>query len=53
MALEILNRFASAGIPILPVHDSFIVEKNQKNNLRKVMEDIFEQYNGGHKCVVK
>ena len=53
MALEILNRFASSGIPILPVHDSFIVEKSQENNLRTVMEETFARYNGGYKCVVK
>ena len=53
IALEILNRFADLDIPILPVHDSFIVDHNQTNNLRKVMEETYERYNGGHKCVVK
>lgn len=53
IALEILNKFANLDIPVLPVHDSFIVDHNQTNNLRKVMEETYERYNGGHKCVVK
>ena len=53
MAIEILNRFVASGIPVLPVHDSFIIEKSQERNLRAVMEETFERYNGGSKCVVK
>ena len=53
IALEILNKFADSDIPILPVHDSFIVEQSQENNLCKVMKETYERYNGGFKCVVK
>jgi len=53
MALEILNRFVMSDIPILPVHDSFIVEQRHATSLRMVMEETFERYNDGHKCVVK
>jgi hypothetical protein len=53
IALEILNKFANFNIPILPVHDSFIVGQDQADDLRKVMEETYERYNGGHKCVVK
>ena len=53
IALEILNAFVDSDIPILPVHDSFIVEQSQENNLRKVMEETYERYNDGFKCVVK
>ena len=53
MALEILNKFATSDIPMLPVHDSFIVDQRQETPLRVVMEEVFERHNGGHKCVVK
>ena len=53
IALEILNRFAPSDIPILPVHDSFIVERRHEAHLCAVMEETFARYNGGHKCIVK
>ena len=52
-ALEILNKFANLDIPVLPVHDSFIVDRDQANDLHKVMKETYEHYNGGHKCVIK
>ena len=38
--------FAKENIPILPVHDSFIMHKGYEENLRKVMVDAFRARTG-------
>jgi hypothetical protein len=41
LAENIINRLTNKGIACLPVHDSFIVAKKYKSELRSAMEDIF------------
>ena len=40
MAIDILSHFAKKGIPVLPVHDSFIIAADFGNELKKVMSQI-------------
>lgn len=45
MALEIVYHFYQKGIPVLPVHDSFIIEKQYTEDLKKEMKAIFQGEN--------
>ena len=53
MALEIVHYFAKKGIACLPIHDSFIVQKQYENELRQIMEKTFAKYNNGYECEIK
>jgi hypothetical protein len=46
IAEAVMLKFAQRGIPILPIHDSFIVHHGHEDLLRKVMEEKFEQRTG-------
>ncbi|XOF35305.1 MAG: hypothetical protein ACL93V_08485 [Candidatus Electrothrix sp. YB6] len=52
MALYICDYFAKKDIPILPVHDSFIVAKKHESLLRKIMEATYKKYNHGFTCPI-
>lgn len=41
IALNIIEHFAKRGVPCLPVHDSFIIEKYHQDELRDVMKKTF------------
>jgi len=53
IALDIVDHFAKQNIPILAIHDSFIVQDKYKNELRLVMEHSYEKYTNGFKCKIK
>lgn len=53
MALDIVSRFAAQEIPVLPVHDSFIIEKSCQSRLRIVMKEVYSAHNNGFTCRVK
>ena len=53
MALSVLTHFQRRGIPVLPVHDSFIIEKEKDAELKDVMEKVYSKFNGEFSCVVK
>lgn len=53
IALDILNHFAKRSIPILAVHDSFIVQEKYKEELREVMENTYSRHTKGFKIAVK
>jgi hypothetical protein len=46
IALDIVDHFASKNIPILPVHDSFIIQQNYESELRPVMMDVYKKHTG-------
>ncbi len=46
MALSVLIHFQGCGIPVLPVHDSFIIEKEKEAELKDVMEKVYSKFNG-------
>ena len=53
MALEIIDSFYKKGIPVLPMHDSFIINKKHSSDLKNTMKEIFKKYNDGFECRVK
>lgn len=53
IALEIVEHFTKKDIPVLPVHDSFVVEKAHVQELREVMAAVYKKYNNGNVCPIK
>lgn len=53
LAIEILDHFADMGIPVLPVHDSFIVVQEHEASLRNAMDSVYSMNNNGFKCTIK
>lgn len=43
IALNVVTKLADRGIPILPIHDSFVVEEQYKELLRKTMINEYYQ----------
>lgn len=52
IALAVVMNFARRGIPVLPVHDSFIIAEERKDELREVMTNEFARICGGAKCEI-
>ncbi len=50
IAYDVCDHFLNKKIPILPIHDSFIVEKQYKKELDNVMDEMFQKYANGFKC---
>lgn len=46
IAEEILLHFANQDIPCLPIHDSFIVPEQHKDELRETMASVYEKHMG-------
>ena len=53
IALDIIAHFANDDIPILAIHDSFIVQRQYKFRLRKAMLLAYRKQTGGFRCPVK
>jgi hypothetical protein len=53
IALEVIKIFADAGIPILAVHDSFIVQEQHRSRLYQAMEQAYGHQTGGFRCPIK
>lgn len=53
IALDIVDHFAKRNIPILAIHDSFMVQKKYKEELRQVMASTYEKHTNGFKCKIK
>ena len=53
IALDIVDHFAKQNIPILAVHDSFIVQEKYEDELRQTMENTYEKHTNGFKCKIK
>lgn len=43
MAIEVLKRCERKGIPVLPVHDSYISQKGHGDTVRGIMDDVLEE----------
>jgi len=52
MAIWICDTFAKKEIPILPVHDSFIVQERFEGLLMKTMNEGYAKYNNGLTCPI-
>ena len=50
IALAVIKSFADAGIPILAVHDSFVVQCQYRDRLETAMDEAYKRGTGGKKC---
>lgn len=48
IALDVVHHFTKRKIPIIPVHDSFIVQKKYRNQLKQVMHETYSKHTGYH-----
>jgi hypothetical protein len=53
IALDVVHHFAKQGIPIMPVHDSFVVQARHKDELYRVMDETYHKHTKGFKCPIK
>ena len=53
IALNVIDHFSQHGIPILCVHDSFIVQKRFESELNEIMLKSYKQYSGGFEIRIK
>lgn len=46
MAEQVMLHFADKGVPVLPVHDSFIITADHKDELVRVIQSVFHERYG-------
>lgn len=46
IALEICSWFVEKEIPIIPIHDSFIVQTKYEEKLKKMMKRVYKKQTG-------
>lgn len=52
IALDVVDHFAKQDKPILPVHDSFVVQCRYEKELQEVMNQAYSKHSGGFACPV-
>jgi len=52
IALDVVSHFINQNIPILPIHDSFIVQRQYMDELRQVMHEAYARHTGGFKIQI-
>jgi hypothetical protein len=52
IAEKVLLHFARKGIPVLPVHDSFIIQQKHEDDLKEVMQESYSLVMRGFTCPV-
>lgn len=53
IALDVVKHFVEQDIPILPIHDSFIVQKQYKKELFETMKRVYAEHTGGFNIQVR
>jgi len=53
IALDIVDHFAKQNIPILPIHDSFIVQDKYRDELWQTMHSTYKKHTKGFECKIK
>lgn len=53
IALDIVDHFVKKGVPILAIHDSFIVQEQHKEELHETMDRVYKKHTGGFSCPIK
>ena len=53
IALDVVDHFAKQEIPILAIHDSFIVQEQYKDELKRTMQRIYRKHTKGFRIPVK
>jgi hypothetical protein len=52
IALDVLNHFGKQKIPILCIHDSFIVQEQYRDELENVMKRVYKKHTKGFRIMV-
>lgn len=53
IALDVVWHFGKQRVPIIPVHDSFIVQDSHAEELWQVMDETYQKHNDGFTCPIK
>lgn len=53
IALDVVAHFTGKGVPILAIHDSFIVQEKYRDELHQVMDEAYKKHSGGFSCPIK
>lgn len=53
IALDVVEHFTGRDIPILAIHDSFIVQKEWKEELYNTMKNFYHIHSGGYDCEIR
>jgi hypothetical protein len=53
IALDIVDHFAKRNMPILAIHDSFIVQEKYREELWLTMDSTYQKHTGGFRCKIK
>lgn len=53
IALDIVDHFSKQSIPILAVHDSFIVQDKYRDELWQTMHSKYKKHTKGYECKIK
>ncbi len=53
IALDIIDSFNSRQLPVLAIHDSFIVPRQFNGLLYETMDEIYQRHTGGFRCPIK
>jgi len=53
IAMNVIAHFTNDEIPILAIHDSFIVQREHRHQLRKAMKEAYRKQTGGFRCPIR
>ena len=53
IALDVVDHFAKQNIPILAIHDSFIVQEQYQAELLQTMKRTYRKHTNGFRCPIK
>lgn len=53
IALDVIGHFVEQQIPVIPIHDSFILARPHIDELHQVMRETFRRHTNGFSCPVK
>lgn len=52
IALDVINHFVKQNKPIMPVHDSFVVQAKYRDELHEVMDRTYQKHTDGFTCPI-
>ena len=53
IALDVVWHFAKQGVPVIAIHDSFLVPVEYDDELRRTMDKTYRKHTGGFSCQIK
>jgi hypothetical protein len=52
IALDVVSHFIKQNKPIIPIHDSFIVQHQYRDEVKRAMLDAYAKHTGGFKIKI-